>query len=103
MLLLVLRNNSSSSSSNNNNNNKHTVDTCKTLDNDCSSSKMSRLKSCMFPTASFTIVLISDNNPFYSFCLQRNVADNIALQRYIIVSDWLDYSNNQSKTIYGSL
>lgn len=53
------------------NNNKHTVDTSKALDNDCSSSKMSRLKGCMLSTASFTVVLISDSNPLYSFCLSK--------------------------------
>ena len=43
----------------------------KTLDNDGSSSQVSRFQSCMLPAAPFPVVLIPYYHPWHSFCLER--------------------------------
>ena len=55
------------------------MDSCKALHNDCSSSKMSRLQSCMFSTASLAVVLISNYNPLHSFSLKNGLSKLISL------------------------
>lgn len=48
-----------------------TMDSSKTLDNDCSSTEMSRLKSSMFTTAALAIVLLSNHTPINVLGLQE--------------------------------
>ena len=43
----------------------------KALDNDGSSSQVSRFQSCMLPAAPFPVVLIPYYHPWHSFCLER--------------------------------
>ena len=48
---------------------EHTMDTSKALDNDSTPSKMSWFQSSVLSTASFTIILISNNNPLHTLGL----------------------------------
>ena len=57
---------------------KHTVDACKALDDDRSSSQMSWLKSSMLSTAAFSVILISDRNPFDTIGLHSSKGNDKA-------------------------
>lgn len=57
-----------------------TMDTSKALDNDGSPSQVSWFQGSVFPTASFTVVLISNNNPLHAIGLQiRKIMNNESL------------------------